>query len=159
MRYGGIGEIEVFKYCKDKDLKAKFAPRFDSKYDLLVESKRVDVKTRCGKVPYSPIFFLNVQAEHASADKDVIAFCYLNESEGDIVVLGALSLEEFLTKAQLKRKGETEDNGFSYHCDTFVIHPNQLKPIEEVCREREFYDNIDEKLEDQRLGLGFYGVR
>jgi len=132
MRYGGVGEIEVFKYCKDKGLKAKFAPRFDSKYDLIVESKKVDVKTRCGKAPLSPLFFLNVQAEHASADKDVITFCYYNETSGAIQVLGALPLDEFLTKAQLKRQGDRESNGFTYYCDTFVIHPNQLKAIEEV---------------------------
>jgi len=124
--------MEVFKYCKSKGLHAKFSERFDAKYDLLVENKKVDVKTRCGKVPLSPSFFLNVQAEHASSDKDVIIFCYLNETNGDIQVLGALPLDEFLTKAQLKRQGDRESNGFTYYCDTFVIHPNQLKAIEEV---------------------------
>jgi len=124
--------MEVFKYCKSKGLHAKFSERFDAKYDLLVENKKVDVKTRCGKVPLSPSFFLNVQAEHASSDKDVIIFCYLNETNGDIQVLGGLTLSEFLTKAKLKRQGDRESNGFTYYCDTFVIHPNQLKAIEEV---------------------------
>jgi hypothetical protein len=132
MRYGGIGELEVWRHCKDKGLRAIFAPRFDSKYDLVVESKKVDVKTRCGKVPLDESFYLNVQAEHASADKDILSFCYLNETTGEIIVLGALSIEDFLMKAELKRKGQVEPNGFAYRCDTFVIHPSQLKDIEEV---------------------------
>jgi hypothetical protein len=132
MRYGGIGELEVWRHCKDKGLRAIFAPRFDSKYDLVVESKKVDVKTRCGKVPLSNDFYLNVQAEHASADKDILTFCYMNERTGEIKVLGALSIEEFLSRATLKRQGQKEPNGFTYHCDTFVIHPGQLRPIEEV---------------------------
>ena len=158
MRYGGIGEIEVFKYCKSKGLHAKFLESFDAKYDLLVESKKVDVKTRCGKVPLSPSFFLNVQAEHASADKDVIIFCYLNESNGDIQVLGGLTLSEFLHEAKLKRLGDTEPNGFAYHCDTFVIHPSQLKPLEEVIP-RYSYDDTDDRIEDAKLGIGYAGVR
>lgn len=158
MRYGGIGEIEVFKYCKSKGLHAKFLESFDAKYDLLVESKKVDVKTRCGKVPLSPSFFLNVQAEHASADKDIITFCYLNETTGDIQVLGALTLSEFLHEAKLKRLGDTEPNGFAYHCDTFVIHPSQLKPLEEVIP-RYSYDDTDDRIEDAKLGIGYAGVR
>jgi len=106
----------------------------------------------------SPSFFLNVQAEHASADKDVIIFCYLNESNGDIQVLGRLTLSEFLTKAKLKRLGDTEPNGFAYHCDTFVIHPSQLKPLEEVIP-RYSYDDTDDRIEDAKLGIGYAGVR
>jgi len=115
-------------------LRACCAPSFSSKYDLVIESKKVDVKTRCGKVELSNEFYLNIQAEHASADKDVIIFCYLNERTGQVQVLGGLTMTELLTKAKLKRKGETEPNGFSYKCDTFVIHPTQLKDISDVCK-------------------------
>lgn len=148
MRYGGIGEVEVFKYCKSKGLRARFAPRFDSKYDLIVECMKVDVKTRCGKVPLNDNFYFNIQAEHASSDKDAVVFCYLNESTGDIKVVGALTMQDLLTRAKLKRMGEHEPNGFVYHCDTFVIFPAQLKKVEQCIG----YDNSDDRLEDIKLG-------
>lgn len=120
--YGALGEIVVHEYFKDK-YKCDFNSTFD--YDLIIEGKKVDVKTRkakgiprgkCGIPAFNPnqkcdyYFFTNVSYDYKTA-----------------YIMGYISKAAFFKLAQFKKKGDLDEDGiFVFKSDSYVIYYNQL---------------------------------
>ena len=120
--YGALGEIIVHDYFKDKYV-CEFNSTFD--YDMIINNKKVDVKTRKAKgIPRGKCGF---PAFNPNQKCDYYFFANVSYDFKTGYIMGYVSKDDFFKLAVLKKKGDLDDDGkFIFKSDSYVIYYNQL---------------------------------
>ena len=127
--YGALGEIMIYDYFK-KDKVVAFSSTYD--YDMTIDMKKVDVKTRKITVkPYfEPHWLCGFPTYNTKQKCDYYFFTYINHNLKVGHILGYAGKEEFFEKATLRTKGEKDSKGFVFKSDCYtmpITNLNQFK--------------------------------
>ncbi len=125
---GFYGEVAVAKFFSDKGRDVSHNNTYD--YDLTIDGKTVDVKTKRCTSPPKPYYDCSVANFNTKQKCDFYIFTRVM---GDTVyLLGNIKKERFLEDSVFHKKGETDSNfvggkPFVFHADCWNIRIDQLK--------------------------------
>lgn len=104
--YGALGEVIVHDYLESNDRVVKFDNTAD--YDLIVNGKTVDVKTKRTTVPPIQTFNCSISAHNTTQKCDFYIFARVNENQREGWICGWIAKEEFFKRAKFFRKGQAD---------------------------------------------------
>jgi len=120
---GAIGEIIVQDYTGGVEANSK-------DFDLLVQNRRVDVKTkRCNTTP-SPNYDCSVAAHGSKQDCDSYVFVRILTDHSKAWILGEVSKDDFYKKATRYQRGDIDPaNGFKFRADCYNLAIQELETV------------------------------
>lgn len=126
--YGALGEV-VIRDC----FGGRIVGDFD--YDLIIDSLRVDVKTKKTTVRPRPEY--NCSVVHLNQDCDYYLFVRILSDLTKAYLLGYLSRDEMRQKATFNRKGEIETHIFNFRADCYNVRVDKLNEFnhKKICRD------------------------
>ena len=100
-------------------------------YDLLLDGRRIDVKTkRCRTRPF-PHYDCSVAAHGSKQDCDSYVFVRVKIDGTKAWVLGQVDKRTFYEKATHHRRGDIDpDNGFVFKADCYNLPIKELEDVE-----------------------------
>ena len=103
---GALGEVIVCGYCSGEQ-----ANTYD--YDLIIESYKVDVKTKVYSSRYTPNenWNMNVSAFNTKQKCDMYCFVGVSEDYRECYIYGFVHKADFYERAVFGKKGEKDPNG------------------------------------------------
>jgi hypothetical protein len=125
---GFYGEVAVAYYFSKKGCEVSHSNTYD--YDLIVDGKTIDVKTKRCKSPPKPTYDCSVANFNTTQKCDYYLFTrVMNDT---VYLLGNIHKERFRTESVFHKKGETDSNfvggkPFRFHADCWNIRIDQLK--------------------------------
>ena len=128
---GCIGEVVVYNYLKERIEDTELI--HDYNYDVMSGGAKIEVKTKkCSSAP-KPYYECSVSNYNSTQACDYYFFTRVTND--DCYLLGYLPREEFIAKADFKKKGDTDSNmvggkAFTFHCDCYNIPISKLKTID-----------------------------
>lgn len=128
--YVGLqGECAVVKYLgRDIFAYLEGRPKWkgDEGFDITIDGKTYDVKTRVSK---DAGLNLRCFIPAATLEKDVYGYIFVTKCGDAFYPCGFISKEDFVRKAVFGRKGEMLRTGY-FKTDTYHLHPSELSPME-----------------------------
>lgn len=128
--YGAIGEVVVYDYYR---LKGRRVERVTDEqawnYDLKIDGKRVDIKTKRTTVSPDEHFNCTVAASNIRQETDFYLFVRVTEDKRLAYLIGLLSKDEFLEKAEFRKIGEDDGEGWQYKADCYNVKAKDLIKI------------------------------
>lgn len=122
--YGALGEIIVFDYFKSIGKKVDHSSSYD--YDLILENKKIEVKTKkVFKVDVNNVK-ATVAASNTHQDCDYYFFTQVLSDMSKGYILGYKSRKRFFEEAAFKLEGDVDDNGFIFKADCYNMSVNEL---------------------------------
>jgi len=123
---GAIGEIIVEDYTGGTEANSK-------DFDILVDERRVDVKTkRCNTTP-SPKYDCSVAAHGTKQDCDSYVFVRILTDHSKAWILGEIPKSDFYKKATRYRTGDVDpSNGFVFKADCYNLAIRELDSVKEA---------------------------
>ena len=123
---GAIGEIIVEDYTGGTEANSK-------DFDILVDERRVDVKTkRCNTTP-SPNYDCSVAAHGTKQDCDSYVFVRILTDHSKAWILGEIPKSKFYKKATRYRTGDVDPaNGFVFKADCYNLAIQELDSVKEA---------------------------
>tara|TARA_R100001480_G_scaffold66099_3_gene77881 strand:+ start:399 stop:893 length:495 start_codon:yes stop_codon:yes gene_type:complete len=120
---GAIGEIIVEDYSGGEPVNNK-------DFDLVLENRRVDVKTkRCNTTP-SPNYDCSVAAHGSKQDCDSYVFVRILTDHSKAWILGEVSKDNFYKKATRYQRGDIDPaNGFKFRADCYNLAIQELENV------------------------------
>ena len=124
---GILGELAFLKAYPE-------AVRIDSyDFDILLNGKRVEIKTKDRTVQPKPHHECSVSNYNATQKTDFYFFVSLYRTEAgyqSAYLLGYLSPDEFFARARHLRAGEIDpSNGYTVRADCYNVRIDELNPI------------------------------
>jgi len=104
--YGALGEVIVHDYLESTGRRVKFDNTAD--YDLIVNGRKVDVKSKRTTVPPLPSFNCSISAHNTAQKCQIYIFARVNESRKEGWICGWIPKDEFFKRAKFFRKGQTD---------------------------------------------------
>ena len=100
-------------------------------YDLILDGRRIDVKTkRCNTRPF-PHYDCSVAAHGSKQDCDSYVFVRIKIDGTCAWVLGEIDKRDFYKNATHHRRGDIDpDNGFVFKADCYNLAISELQDIE-----------------------------
>jgi hypothetical protein len=107
------------------------ATRMDTyDYDFIVKGKKVDVKTRIVTSEPKPSYEMAILLTRANQEVDFYVFCSVSKQFTEGWLMGFLSKDEFLERAQYVEEGSPMPQGGHYRSNAHVIQLDQIRTIE-----------------------------
>lgn len=125
--YGALGEIVVMDFFKEKGSDIIEESSYD--YDMIINSKKIDVKTKRTTVEPKENYNCSVAAVNTKQDTDYYLFVRITEDKKTAYILGAIKKSEFFKNATFNKKGEPDGNGFSFRDDCYNLKIKDLHKI------------------------------
>jgi len=123
--YGALGEVVVHDYFTSQGKKVDLEPCYD--YDLIIGGYKVDVKSKGVIGLNTEHVKATVCAKNTSQKCDFYFFCQVSYSLNYVWILGYKTKGAFFLKAELKKKGDLDDDGkFIFTEDCYNLKVNQL---------------------------------
>jgi len=104
--YGALGEVIVHDFLKENGRSVRFDNTAD--YDLLVNGKKVDVKTRRTTVPPIQSFNCSISAHNPNQKCDIYVFARVSEDKKTGWICGWVMKDEFFKKAKFFKAGQKD---------------------------------------------------
>ena len=121
---GAIGETVLIDYLNGKEVEVidNREGQDATKYDLLVNGKKVEVKTKDRTVAPKPYYECSVADFNTEQDCDEYAFVSVLNNMKEAWYLGKISKSDFYKAAVFHKKGEVDPaNDFTFKADCFNI--------------------------------------
>jgi hypothetical protein len=127
--YGAIGEVVVADYLKESGRNVKFVSTRD--YDMTVNGRTVDVKTKRTTVPPLQNFNCSISAHNTTQKCDVYLFVRVHESKKEGWILGYMYKDEYFKKAKFFRRGQPDPKfpAWSFAADCYNLEISKLLTI------------------------------
>jgi hypothetical protein len=126
--YGAIGEIVVFDFFTKKGLNVVFESTYD--YDMTIENKHIDVKTKRTTVVPKPNYLCSVSAFNTRQKCDYYFFVRVNVNMKECYLLGFKAKDEFFDQATFNKKGSKDVNDWIFKDDCYnleILKLNKFK--------------------------------
>jgi hypothetical protein len=122
-KYGAIGEIIVFDYCKNKgfDVNNKIIGQDKYHYDLIINEFKVEIKTKSTTVYPEEYFLCSISNHNINQECDFYFFVRVLEDMRTGFLLGYKSKDDFFKNAQFNEKGSTDVNGWVFKADCWNL--------------------------------------
>jgi|TARA_Y100000034_G_C6828247_1_gene373636 hypothetical protein len=132
---GTIGEYVVHQLLEN----SQWTNTYD--YDLIDDSKKIDVKTKvCSSKPLD-FYECSIAATSTHQDCDEYIFVRILEDNTIAWVLGSISQKEYFKKSTIRQKGDKDkSNNFIFKADCYNLSIDQLNKLEMDVEEPD--DNI-----------------
>ncbi len=124
--FGALGEVVFYDYFKNENI--SFVSTFD--YDMIINGRKVDVKTKRTSVRPKMSFLCTVASYNTRQKCDFYFFCMVKTDFSKAYLLGYISKKEFFKKATFNKKGELDEKGnnnFHFKADCYNIDIKDLK--------------------------------
>ena len=121
--YGAIGEIVLYDYAANY-ASVSFASTYD--YDLLINTLRVDVKTKRTTVKPAENYLCSIAAYNTKQDCDIYYFVRVDETMNTAYLLGHKWKSDFFNEAIFAKQGELDVNGWAFKSDCYNLPISQL---------------------------------
>lgn len=109
---------------------------FDNGVDLILNNKKVDVKTMGRTVEMRDYFVHNFIALQLNYDVDILIFCSFNKRTNKLTICGFINKNDLHEKARFFKKGEerrrSDGSTFKLFTDLYEIPQSQLEPINSI---------------------------
>jgi hypothetical protein len=125
--YGALGEVLTIDYYKALNLKILDAPTYN--YDLVIEGRTVDIKSRVLSGSPRPYFACNIPAYNTKQETEFYLFIYIKKDMSVAWLAGTIEKAKFLQLARFYKKDEPNGHGFRFPVDTFQIIARQLNKL------------------------------
>lgn len=122
--FGALGEIIAHDYLTYHGKSSAIAGNYD--YDLIVESTKIDVKTKRTTVTPKGHYNCSVADYNTSQNCDYYLFCRIKEDLSKGYILGFVEKSLFYEQAEFKTKGEY-DGAFEFKADCYNLPIKNLK--------------------------------
>lgn len=151
---GSIGEVALVEYLQTVNdycfpVYTPDDPTKPEEADVIAGGHRIDVKTREGRYPPSPDYWMFVERSSARHDTDYFVFSWYDRINKTVSLLGYLERELLLRKATLHLAGTKLDNGWTISCDSYGMRIRELEDI----------DTLPTLLRENGCVRGFAGVK
>ncbi len=127
--YGAIGEVIVHDYLEASGRVVQFESTAD--FDMTVNGKTIDVKTKRTTVPPLPDFNCSIAAFNTRQKCDHYIFARVSEDKQTGWILGYMPKEEYFKKAEFFRKGQKDPKfpAFKFAADCYNLEIKNLKSL------------------------------
>ena len=136
--YGAIGEVVLADYYRSLGMTVNEESTFD--YDIIVENKKIDVKTKLTTVVPKEHYNCSVADFNTDQACDCYFFVRVHENKKFAYLLGLLRKSEFYEKATFNKKGEVDkssDCGWTFRADCYNVPiKNLLSPRHKQFKRR-----------------------
>lgn len=120
--YGALGEILVRDFFGN----AVNSTEATYDYDMIINGRTVDVKTKRTTVIPKPHYFYSIAAYNTRQKCEHYIFCRIFEDFSKGFLLGYRQKEYFFRNSIFKRKGEMDTNGFKFKSDCYNLPIGKL---------------------------------
>lgn len=138
--YGAIGEIVVNDFFIEKGHKVDHTQTFD--YDIIIDDKKVDVKTKRTTVVPRDYYNATIDANSAHQHCDFYFFVRVLENLNRAWIIGYISQEDIIEKAVKNELGEKDTEKFNFKSECYNVTHDQLsrfKYDKPVVKKRKSY--------------------
>jgi len=127
--YGALGEVIVHDYLESTDRVVQFDSTAD--FDMTVNGKTVDIKTKRTTVPPLPDFSCSIAAFNTRQKCDHYIFARVSEDKQTGWILGYMPKEEYFKRAKFRRKGQKDPKfpAFKFTADCYNLEISKLKSL------------------------------
>jgi len=122
--YGALGEIIVQDYFKSIGKNVSYEGNYD--YDLIIESKKIDVKTKKVLKLNTEYVLASVSAYNTKQQCDFYFFCQVSCDKSKGWILGYKSKSDFFEQAFFRKKGDVDEDGFVFKGDCYNLKIKDL---------------------------------
>lgn len=131
---GFLGEEVLKKYAGDK---VKLEGDNTYNYDIILNGKKVDVKSKLTAVKPKSDYDCSVAAYNTSQLCDLYIFVRIHDLLESGWILGYLPKEEYYKKARFLKKGEIDPtNNFTVKADCYNVKIYDLMDIKDLINEQ-----------------------
>lgn len=123
--YGALGEVLTAEYLRSLGHEVKEKNTIN--YDMIVNGRRCDVKTRIINTAPRGWFSANIPAYSMKQETEFYIFVYIYKNLKAAFMAGYIDKKEFTKIARPYRAGESDGGRFRFPCDTYQIIQRQLK--------------------------------
>lgn len=131
--FGHIAEVmvcDLFKQPRTIDL-----THADRGFDLIIDSKRFDVKCAINNMKYKRTIHFQVTALQINYQNDGYIFVAYDKSSGEYYLAGWIDKKDFLQKSTFKKAGTPSRNkNFNYKADLYEIQGSKLNKIQKLIK-------------------------
>lgn len=130
---GDLGELKInqaLMLCNFEETDWFYETKAAGKSDFLFFGKSLDAKTVKRNVPMQLSYTAQITAKHAKSDVDYLVFACYEVEANQLVVLGAISKEEFLKEATYYGAGQKVHANYTirkgheiYNIEVFKLTP------------------------------------
>jgi hypothetical protein len=124
---GALGEVLVYDYYTARGLSVTIEQHKD--YDLIVEGRKVDVKTKRTSVVPRPDYLCSIAAYNIRQRCDFYYFVRVLEDYSKGYLLGYKDKGHYFANARLAREGEKDVNGWRFKADCYNLEISKLEPL------------------------------
>ena len=127
--YGALGEVIVHDYLESTGRRVKFDNTAD--YDLIVNGRKVDVKSKRTTVPPLPSFNCSISAHNTAQKCDIYVFTRIHESKTHGWICGWATKTEYFKKAKFYRVGQKDPKfpAFKFKGSCYNLSINKLEEL------------------------------
>ena len=122
--YGALGEVLIFDFFKDKGLDVDFTSTYD--YDLIIESYKIDVKTKRTTVKPKDFYLCSISNWNTRQKCDFYFFVRILENLKTGYLLGFKSKSDFFKESTFNKKGSPDINGWTFKDDGYNLKISSL---------------------------------
>ena len=126
--YGALGEILVADHYSNMGLTVDCTATRD--YDLIIEGKKIDVKTKRTTVVPRGEYNCSIAAYNTKQRCDLYFFARVNEEKTIGYLLGLMPKKRFFATAIFNKKGEVDPSGngkWKFTADCYNLEISKLK--------------------------------
>lgn len=128
--YGALGEIVVRDYylnINNRLVKVIDKPTYD--YDLIINSKTTDIKTKQTTVTPRPFYNVSISNFNTKQNCDYYYFVRILKDKGTAYLLGYIEKDKFIENAEFKKKGEKDGCNWEFKDDCYNLPISKLRQI------------------------------
>lgn len=127
--YGALGEVISLGFFQAQCKTVSYVGCYD--YDLIVNGKKVDIKTKKVNNPPQPNHNATIPAVNTKQQTDIYFFVYVLSDKSKAFLVGWLNKESFFEVAELKKEGEFDGaTTFQYRADTYSTTLSKLNNVQ-----------------------------
>jgi hypothetical protein len=123
--YGALGEVLAAEYLRELGHEVKEINTVN--FDMIVNGRRCDIKTRIVSKPPRGWYSANIPAYSIKQKTEFYIFLYILKDLKAAFIAGYIEKDEFKKIARPYRAGEYDGFSFKFPCDTYQIIQRQLK--------------------------------
>lgn len=121
---GAVGEILVWDYFKKKGHDCYYVPTLD--YDLMIDHKRIDVKSKKTSVDPKPNYLCSISSWNTKQDCDYYFFVRVDPARRLGFLLGYMPKDYFFFVAEFAKLGSRDKDGFTFKDDCWNLPVAEL---------------------------------
>lgn len=128
--YGAVGEVIVHDFLASTGRRVQFDNTPD--YDLIVNGKKVDVKTKRTTVPVIQSYNCSISAHNTTQKCDIYVFVRVHENLKEGWIIGWEKKEDFFKKAKFRRKGQSDPKmpAWKFEADCYNLEVSKITTLE-----------------------------